>query len=334
MIGTTFGDRARHHMLTQNTQRLKNDMTRLTQEMATGQTSDPARKLSGNTVPLANLDRVLGQVDARLSAISLVTLRLDGQQAAMQGVQARVQDVADTLLRPELFANDDRLSPIAKQVGQVFSDVVGLLNTQAGGRSLFAGQGVDRPALSDPQIILDTLAALIPSGADRPMIDQIVGDWFAPGGGFDTIGYLGADAENTPIDLGDGLSLQMGLTAAAPEIRGTLAALAKAALMDGGLTTITADTRRQVLSAAAIDTRSSSANLRDVIEQIGISQARVDEATTRQQTAKVAASMAKNLLIAVDPYETATALQDSIARVDQMFAITARLSRLSLSAYL
>lgn len=334
MTVTSFGDMARHHVLNHNLQRLKADMTRLTRDMSTGQVSDPARQLQGHLMPLASLDLAIGQADARMGVTSVLSVRLNAQHAALDATHEHVQNTADMLLRPDLMMTDDRLSPIAKQVGQNFADIVGLLNTQAGGRSLFAGQAVDHPALADARSILDMLASLIPTGADQVVIDQVVGDWFATGGGFEANGYVGGAADGTPIDLGDGISVQFGVTAADPNIRGALAAMAKSALMDADLTDVSAQTRRQVLSAAAVETRSGAALLREVIEKTGISQARVDDAATRQQASKAAATMARNLLIGADPYDTATALQESIARVDQMFAITARLSRLSLSAYL
>jgi flagellar hook-associated protein 3 FlgL len=334
MIATRFGDMARQHMLSQNMRRLKTDMTALTQEMSSGQVRDPARTVGGEMMRLASLDRLIGESTARLGVLSVVTTRLDAQHLAIQTAEEQVLQVADLALRQDLFGTDDRLSPIADHIGQAFAAVVGVLNTQAGGRSLFAGVAADRPALASAQTMLTDLAALIPAGADGLMVAQIVDDWFAVGGGFDSSGYLGGSPDTALQDLGDGQRLGLGVTAADASVRASLAALAKGALMAEHLTNVTTQTRRSVLNAVASDSRTSAAGLRLVIEDIGIAQARAEQATVRQQSAQVAANMARTTLIGADPYDTATALQDTIARTEQLFAITARLSRLSLSAYL
>lgn len=334
MTVTTLGDMARQHVLSQNLRRLKSDVTQFTQELSTGQRRDLARIAQGNMQHLANLDRVLAQSDARLGVLSILTVRLDAQQGAITAAQETVQQVADMLLRPELFGTDDRLSPIAKQVGQSFGAVVDFLNAQAGGRGLFSGQDTDKPALADGATMLADLALQIPAGADPSAINQIVGAWFAPGGGFEASGYLGGASESAFHDLGDGGTLRLGLTASHPAIRDTLATLAKGALMDAGLADVSAQTRRQVLTAAGVAARTNAPQLLLLNEDIGIAQARVEQAHTRQLAAQTAASIARTTLVGADPYDTATRLQDSIARVDQLFALTARLSRLSLSAYL
>lgn len=205
MISTTFGDMARQQGLSKNLRLAKSDISHLKQELATGQVRDKARLVQGNMIRLASLDRMIADTDARLGALSVLTVRLDTQQVAMIAVQDQVQLVADLLLRPELFSTDDRLSPVAAQVGQAFGAVIGFLNTQAGGRSLFAGQTTDQPALSDPSRMLADLALLIPSGAQKHVIDQIVDDWFAPSGGFEASGYLGGASDTTAHDLGGGL---------------------------------------------------------------------------------------------------------------------------------
>ena len=334
MITTTFGDTARQHVLTHNIQRLKTEMSALTQEMASGAARDPARIVQGNMQHLASIERDIAQSGARLGVLSLVATRLDAQQSALGTAQEDVQKIADTLLRPELFATDDRLTPMAKMVAQGFSTVVGVLNAQAGGRSLFAGQAVDRPALASAQSMLAELSSLIPVGADKPLIDQIVGDWFAPGGGFDATGYLGGAPDPVLHDLGNGTGLRIAVTAADEPMRQTLVTLAKGALMADDMTDLSAQTRRSILTAVGADSRKNATSLLLVIEDVGIAQARTEQATSRQQAVQVAANMARTDLLGADPSETATKLQDTISRVDQMFALTARLSRLSLSAYL
>lgn len=133
---------------------------------------------------------------------------------------------------------------------------------------------------------------------------------------------------------GGGSVLRLNWSATDETFRKTLSGLAKGALMTRDHTDISAETRRSVLLSVGGTAQANGALIRLINEDIGTAQARIEQATTRQQAAQVSATLARTNLIGADPYETATKLQDTISRVDQMFALTARLSRLSLSAYL
>jgi flagellar hook-associated protein 3 FlgL len=334
MTVTTFGDAARQSMLSRNTTRLKGDIARLTQELSTGLVSDPARKLQGQIGTLARLEGVISLAQATRPAALHINLQLEAQYTALDSVETLLTAATQTVLRPELMATDDRLPAVAGQMGQALEQVVGLLNTQVSGRSLFAGAATDRPALAPAQQILTQLAAMVPTGASAADIDQIVADWFGAGGGFEQGNYLGAPPVAAPIELEPGLVLQPAPTAMDAPIRAVLAGLAKGALMENSLVALTPQTQRDVLTGLGDTFRANAEALRGVMEQTGHAQARTDTALARLQATQTSAEIARANLIGADPYDTATALQDSIGRLEQLFALTARLSRMSLSNYL
>ena len=332
MTFAPLGDAARTAVLSAAMQRAKSDMARHTAELTSGTAQDPARRLGPALADLALVDRVIARTQTAQGLANQIATRLAAQQSALESAHAHVLDMADTLLRPDLVATDDRLVPQAARVARSFDAVVGALSIQVGGQSLFAGAATDGPALAPSEQILDDLAALIPAGADKATIDTVVADWFGPAGGFEQRGYLGAAANAHPLRIDPETAIAPGPTAADMPVRQVLATLAKGALMER--VTVTAQTRRLVLAEVGQQARADATPLRALIERVGVDQARVDQALVRAQAEQTGAHLARTALVGVDPYEAASALQDSISRLEQVFSVTARLSRLSLGEFL
>lgn len=334
MTISTIGDAVRQATLSRNMTRLKGDVTRLTQELSTGYVQDAARHLGGQIGTLAQLDAAVSRAQTARPVAQQVNQQLDAQYAALESVEALVMAATETVLRPELMMTDDRLPPVSRHIGQALEQVVALLNTQVGGRSLFAGAATDQAPLLSASEMLTQIATLVPDGASPAQIDQIVADWFGPGGGFEQVGYLGAQPARGVVMLDGGLALPRAVTAADAPIRAVLAGLAKGALLADGQAVLSADTQRAVLSGLGDTLRSNAEGIRSVMEQTGQAQASTEAALTRLQAMQTSAEMARTELIGADPYDTATSLQDTIGRLEQLFALTARMSRMSLSNYL
>lgn len=265
--------------------------------------------------------------------VSQVQFRLSAQTAILESVTTEIEGVANTVLRPDLIGTDDRLAPAAQQVLQTFEIVTGLLNTQAAGRSLFAGSAVDQPSLASPEAILSALSALVPQGASASDIVDITAAWFAPGGGFDAFLPSASEPERK-ITLGEGVAVAVTQQVGSPPLRQVLAILATGSLVALREQEFSPDTQRQVLSGITNDLRGAASALRHQTEKIGADLARSDQALVRIGARQNVAQTTYTEIVAVDPYEVATLLQDRIARLDQILAVTARLSRLSLSNYL
>jgi flagellar hook-associated protein 3 FlgL len=68
--------------------------------------------------------------------------------------------------------------------------------------------------------------------------------------------------------------------------------------------------------------------------RIGTAQERVATATTRNSAEATALQIVRIGIVSADPYEAATALTEAQNQLDTLYAVTARLSRLSLANYL
>ena len=68
--------------------------------------------------------------------------------------------------------------------------------------------------------------------------------------------------------------------------------------------------------------------------RIGISEARIDEASTRNESESNALQVLKYDLLGVDAYDAATRMETAQNQLETLYAVTARLSRLSLVDFL
>jgi flagellar hook-associated protein 3 FlgL len=134
--------------------------------------------------------------------------------------------------------------------------------------------------------------------------------------------------------VAQGEAVPLDATALDPGIRDTLKGLAMAAILDRGVLAGQAAERAKLAKTAgaalvtAADARSALA------ARIGTAEERIATAATRNAAEASALRIARIDMTSSDPYEAATALQEAEAKLDTLFAVTARLSRLSLANYL
>jgi len=334
MIPTTYGDMSRHLMLGRHAARLKASMTDLSREMTTGLVSDKARHLRGDVILLASLEKNLELTTTRKHVAQNAGQMLAVQQITLGAISARSEDMYVSLLQTEIISNDAQRGGTINALEALFNDTVNLLNTDFAGRSLFAGAAGGGPALASADAILTALAADLPAGLDPVSLSAHVDSWFAEGGGFDSVGYLGGLAIPAALDVGGGIGVRFEFTAQAAPLRQTLSALAKGALLargvfDGSPAEQTA-TLRAVSSTLAI----SIAGLVDMSARVGVEEEKAARAASQAEAEHTAMAIARAELLSVDPYDSATKLEHAMSQLDLIYNITARLSRLTLADYL
>jgi flagellar hook-associated protein 3 FlgL len=89
-----------------------------------------------------------------------------------------------------------------------------------------------------------------------------------------------------------------------------------------------------VIKAAALRLEKGDDALIRLRSDLGASQARIEDARTAAEAARASAEMEQTRLTEADPYRSATDLQSVQTRLEQLYILTARLSRLTLSEYL
>lgn len=334
MIPNTFGDMTRQLFLGRQSADLKGRQTVLAHEMTHGQAYDKANKLEGRLSILAGLEQSHDRAETRQTNAQTVLQLLETQQSVVSGL-ASISDRALAMVVPSIESGNELAFDRSLAEGrESFAEAIGLLNTRLAGRSLFAGSAGGEPAVADAAQILDALVADAPTPMTAEDLSAFVDDWFGPGGGFDTAGYLGSAGVPAPIQLGQGRTIRLDVTAQDPALRQTLAALAKSALFEKLVPNATANEKRSVLERSRAALSGATNVLVDLGARLGSEEEKAATAKIRAESEKTSLSIARAELLSSDPYEAASRLEQNITLLDTIHALTARLSRLSLANYL
>ena len=92
------GDLARSFHLRRHHDQVKTDLSRLTQELASGQYADTSKALNGDFSALSGIERGLRMVAAYRNAAAEAALMTSAVQSALEAVQGNLSDMAPALL--------------------------------------------------------------------------------------------------------------------------------------------------------------------------------------------------------------------------------------------
>ncbi len=335
MTITSLGDLASSIQLRRETGRIKNDLARLTNELSSGVVTDLSAHLKGDYGPLAALELGLGRVDSYRSVIEERRLAIAAQQLSFEKLREFGEISGAFLTLPET-ADQTLISNAGADALAKFSSALGTLNIQSGGRSVFSGTATNLPAVADVEVILSDIEAEITAAGAVSAADvaTVVTNWFDPGGGFDTVGYLGGPAAATSTTLSDTEIAEPLATAQAQAVRDQLAALAMGALL--GRNVLAGNLAEQGALARLTGERLIATNdqLIGLQASLGSQQAQIERASVEITTQRDSLEVARANLIEADPYDTAVRLQNSEVQLQTIYSVTARLSRLSLVEFL
>lgn len=335
MIITSLGDLAQSAMLRRHNIELRQAVARHSQEVTTGVASDLSKHLRGDFAYITDIERSLGAVQGYRS----VVIEAGVFTAGMQNALGRVQDVSATLANTLLSQSANGLIPVQSVVAQAsrdsFERSVSALNTQAAGRSLFSGTATDRPSLASAETIMAELRATIGTETSAAGIQALVEDWFAPGtGDFHSLAYLGSTNSLAPFRLDATGHIDLDLRADTPVLRAVMKFNALAVLAADPHLALSADTRAVLQRQAGEGLLSTQDGLTELRADLGYAESRIEESRIRLESEKTSLELARNTLISVDPFDSATALERTQSQLESLYAVTVRLSRLSLSDFL
>lgn len=315
--------------------RMRTDIARLGEELTTGLARDPSRHLRGETGQLAAIAADLAKNDAFLQNLHPASLRAETAQNALSVIENTGAALSRDLLTASAQSTPGKtLSSIGHAAQAALADTVSALSVRSGGAALFSGVASDGVPLVSADEMLDDLRPLVAGlSSATDIADTISAEFLDPGGLFESRFYRGGAPADGPL-IGPGETLAALPTADNRAIRQMLAGFAIAAMIaeppgvlpEAGLR-ILADRTASMLMASA-------GGIADLQSETGRLQAMMETRQTRLLAEKEALAGAKLALVAVDPYETATRLQDTETRLNALYVITARTARLSLTEYL
>lgn len=328
-----YGDMARTLLMSRQTTAAKTAMTRLSQELTTGLASDSARHLAGDLGQVNTIDAA----KARLAAFTTVTTELGTRAGAMQtalGVVAdQVQSAVSALLPLDATTTPSRVDAAGKTARSALETVVATLNTRFGDRSLFAGTASDVTPLAGSASLLAALQSVTAGAVTAADAEAAVSAWFNDPAGFSATIYAGGPpAGGLPVAEGD--TVRLDLTADEPALRGVIKGLAMAALVDTGLFAGQPEARRDLAARAGSLLLNAQDGLTETAARLGLAEAHIADAATRNAAEGAAYDLARTSVLGIDSYDSATRLTDTEERLQLLYALTGRLSKLSLVDYI
>lgn len=333
----SIGDLAQSFRLRNHDVQLKRELARLTEEVTTGIASDPTAAVRGDYATLAGIERSLTRTEAfRTSATEAAGLA-GTIQVALETAQSQVNAAVPSLLLASLTMTDRQIDTVALAAGQRLGSVISGLNTRAADRYVLSGTATDRPPLADAATLIAAAQTAVAGQSSPGTIASALEAWFdlpAGAGGFIDQIYGGSANALAAFQLAEGETAVVGLTAAAPTIRDTLRGFTLAALVDAGALPGDREGRAALLRSAGEVLVTADGGLTGLRADLGATEEAIDAATTRASSERHRLQIARNDILATDPYETASALEAVKLQTEMLYTITGRLSQLRLADYL
>ncbi|RBO53210.1 flagellar biosynthesis protein FlgL [Rhodovulum sp. BSW8] len=331
----SMGDLAQSLGLRTRNAEVKAQFTRLTEEMVSGVTSDPAARVRGDFRPLGAIERSLTMLDAYDLATSETKSTAEVMQAALGVLSDTAKEIGSTLVSSSSGQHENMIAAAGQEADEQFRQVIAALNTRFAGRSLFAGDATDAPALASADTILSSIGSAISGLISVTDIETAIDNWFNSPGGFDTVAYQGSTTAVGTVRLNETETVRLDVTAMDPAIRDVLKSLATGALLaDPALLSGSPVQRSLLAESAGEGLLTADSALTDVRALLGVRQEKIESIETENSANRKTLLLARDGVIGLDPYETATQMEAVESQIDTLYTVTARLARLSFTNYM
>lgn len=331
---TSIGDMAQGLMLRARTAELQKGMFRLTDELSSGQLTDVTTRLGGDFAYLIDINRNLAQLRAYSVSNSEARLLTEAAQLALGRIQDTTSDLSANMLTTIPSQLPTVLSGFSNQAEVDLQSVIAALNESIAGRSLFSGTHVDRVPIASADTLLTGLQTAISGLTDPGVIRSAAQTWFDDPTGFRATMYFGSDTALSPIKVGQAQQVNMTVMADDEAFRDVMRNLALSVLASDPVMALDIETRNDLMKTTAQELLSAQAALAAVGSEIGYAQSRIEAASARNEAQRTAFEYTKGTLTTADPFETATRLEEVQTQLENLYAATARTSRLSLLSFL
>lgn len=330
-----LGDLSTSFLLSRQTTVLKTQIQQHSTELATGQTSNLAATVRGDFRAISSIEHGLSLLKTDKLTIAEAQGFATAAQAALGVVQNRAEVATGALLSVPDAPTLQTIQRVGRDVRETFEAAVGAINQKTADRALFAGDATDGIALASVDTMMAEIETVVTGLTTAADVEAAVDAWFdTPGAGFDLVGYTGSDTSLASFRLGAGETADFQTTAADPAFRELMKGLAMGSLLSGSAFAGNVGEKTALAKTAAESVLSASGGIIDIQAVIGNGEAAIAAAMSRNGAEATALEIARSELTGVDPFDAATKLETSRTQLETLFALTARISRLSLVDYI
>ena len=332
----TQGDLMRQMVLRRQTADVRAALDARVAEIGSGRKTDIAGDLKGDFSLLASVERDLRTLSAYETSATELGTRAKSTQGVLGKVQTIMEDIAPRLLQVPAAGLATFAEGLAVDARQRLDAMVSALNTSLGGRTLFAGADTTGPALASSETMFAAIEAAVAASGAATAADVAaeVDAWFAPGGEFDAIGYLGSDQPVAAQEVGSSRRLGLSATADDGRLRSVLAGMALAALADRPPLDGQPDAQAELATMAGERLMGATAGLTALRSEVGLVEAELDSVVTANAAERTALRTTRSGLVDADMFESASRLEEIQNQLQILYSITARTARLNLVSFL
>lgn len=335
MPSTSIGDLAQSMATRMEMTRIKANLNTLTNEVSTGRKEDIGTQVRGEYSAVASLESELRTLSSYDVSVREGALLLDAAQTALTNIYDLSVEAGPNLVLSSDVSDPAMLKAAGQDAEQQLATVISSLNLSVAGRAVFGGAATDSPPMISAEALLDELSLAIAGAATPEDASALIDSWFNDaGGGFETLAYQGATSGGLSIPVGPGESVSYDVTAADPAVRDVISSFATAALVGRGSFDGNATAQAEMLNAAGQAMLNAESGFSVLQAGVGAQQSFLDDAGARIDASVSAHEIALNEIYAADPFEVATKLEAITLQLETLYAVTARLSGLSMTEYL
>ncbi len=334
MITSSLGDMALRFEMRGRGTELKQTVARLTNELNTGRTSDLIGRLGGDYGYLSDVEQTLVRLEGYKLASTEATILIGATQTRLGQIQDILSPLSETFFTASSFNPPELPDQAALEAKGQLATIMTSLNGVSGRRSLFSGLDTDSPALAPAEDLLNGLRTALTGATTAAQVDQAAKDWFADPAGFEAQIYTGSTQDLPPVRVGPGEELALSLRADDPVFRDMMRTVAVVALVTDPAIGLSQQEQSELLSMSAQSVLNVNDDLTAQRSDLGFAQARLQEIQTRTEATRSGLEQTRLLLVEADPFTTSTQLEEARLQLESLYAVTARLSQLSLVGFL
>jgi flagellar hook-associated protein 3 FlgL len=319
------------------TSQLREQLQTVSQEAVTGLKADITKATDGRTGEAHLLQKAINDLDLSRQMNSLSQTRLSLTQNSVEGVRNAVNDIGT---RASVALNSNAqigIDIIIDEAGSNLESVMSAINARQGARHLLSGAATDRPPFGDgaaQQVISDITNILsnAPSVQDAEAdLDTYFND---AAGGFATNIYQGSTNNTSGSPIGNGSSVQLGLRGDNEGFRDMIRGLGVLASSKAISENTEPNAFKTIFASGASFAAQGNDAMIKIEGQIGIVAETLAKGEERLKNEAVALGEAFNSVFGRDQFEAAAELKSLQVQLEASYAITARLSDLTLTNYL
>ncbi|MEP1520639.1 flagellin [Ascidiaceihabitans sp.] len=334
MTSVSIGDLAHSYLLQRRGSSLRAEMSKLNQELTSGQVADIKSILAGNFSYLSDIETSMSHLNAYKTSSAEATQFTSAMQSALDVVQTQSTDLGTNILSVVAGGIDAVSRQVTVEAREQLGAIVNTLNTDLAGRSIFSGTASNQAPLASSTDILNSVRSVM-AGQIGPN-DKLaaVDAWFADPAGFDAVIYQGSSDAMAPFRLSEHEDLSLDVRANDKAIKDVIRNVAVAALANDAALGIDFTERAALLNDAGVGLMTNAADVTALRANIGFIEERIDDIATRNSIESTSLEYAKGALLSVDPYETATRLEEVQFQLQSLYTVTVRSSELTLVNFL